>query len=122
MLANDRHVCFIPAADLDRAQAFYERIGLDFLHDDGFARVFRLGETTLRLSPVESLAPQPFTVLGWVVADIADAIGRLRHLGVEPERFGFVPQDDSGVWVTPSGARVAWFKDSEGNLLSLTQH
>jgi catechol 2,3-dioxygenase-like lactoylglutathione lyase family enzyme len=122
MLANDRHVCFIPAVDLDRAQAFYERtLGLEFLAEEGFARVLRLGDTTLRLSPVAGLEPRPFTVLGWEVADIDGALLRLRRLGVDAERFDSLPQDEHGVWHTPSGALVAWFRDSEGNLLSLTE-
>jgi hypothetical protein len=84
--------------------------------------VFRLGDTTLRLSPVEGLEPRPFTVLGWEVTDVEDTLMGLGRLGVDAERFASIPQDERGVWRTPSGALVAWFRDSEGNLLSLTQH
>jgi catechol 2,3-dioxygenase-like lactoylglutathione lyase family enzyme len=119
VLASHRPVCFVPAVDLDRAQAFYAgTLGLELLYDDGFARVLRLGDATLRLTRVESLQPQPFTVLGWEVDDIG---GTLAQLDVEVERFDWIPQDERGVWTTPSGALVAWFRDSEGNLLSVTQ-
>jgi catechol 2,3-dioxygenase-like lactoylglutathione lyase family enzyme len=122
VLASNRPVCFVPATDLDRAQAFYESVlGLELLSDSGFARVFRVGEATLRVTRVENLKPQPFTVMGWEVDDLHDALGELRRRGVATERFSGIEQDESGVWQAPSGDRVAWFKDSEGNSLSLTQ-
>jgi catechol 2,3-dioxygenase-like lactoylglutathione lyase family enzyme len=122
MLAGARHVCFVPAADLDRAQVFYERVlGLEFLYDARFARVFRVGETTLRVTHVDQLEPQPFTVFGWEVGDVVETLAELRERGVLPERFDGIGQDEHGVWAAPSGDLVAWFRDSEGNALSLTQ-
>jgi catechol 2,3-dioxygenase-like lactoylglutathione lyase family enzyme len=122
VLAASRHVCFVPAVDLDRAHAFYKDIlGLEFLYDAIIARVFRIGETTLRVTQVEHLRPQPFTVFGWEVDDVAESITELSKRGVAAERFDGIDQDEHGVWQAPSGALVAWFKDSEGNALSLTQ-
>jgi predicted enzyme related to lactoylglutathione lyase len=60
-------------------------------------------------------------VLGWVVDDIAARVRELSARGVEFQRYGAVQQDELGVWRSPSGARVAWFKDPDGNTLSLTQ-
>lgn len=122
MLKESRAVSFVPAADLDRAQAFYEAVlGLEFLHDAKFARVFGIGETTLRITHVEGLKPQPFTILGWEVESLTEALNELRSHGVESERYEGLEQTEHGIWTAPSGDLVAWFKDSEGNALSLTQ-
>ena len=122
MLAACPHVCFIPAVDLDRAHAFYEDVlGLAFLHDAGFARVFRIGEATLRVTHVEYLKPQPYTVFGWEVDEVVETLMELRNRGVAAERFDGIDQDEHGVWHAPPGDLVAWFKDSEGNTLSITQ-
>jgi catechol 2,3-dioxygenase-like lactoylglutathione lyase family enzyme len=117
-----RHVCFVPALDLDRAQSFYENVlGLEFLYDAVFARVFRIGDTTLRVTRVDELRPQPFTILGWEVSDIVATLGELAEHSLMPEAYDGMGQDENGVWTAPSGDRVAWIRDSEGNALSLTQ-
>ena len=70
---------------------------------------------------MERVSAAPFTVLGWEVADIAAAVGRLINAGVVFERYPWMPRDELGVWSAPSGARVAWLKDPDGNLLSVSQ-
>jgi len=75
----------------------------------------------LRIQKVEQLTPAQHTVLGWGVADIHATVKGLAGKGVAFERYGFLPQDDSGVWTSPVGAKIAWFKDPDGNTLSLTQ-
>jgi predicted enzyme related to lactoylglutathione lyase len=77
--------------------------------------------TLLRIQKVGSLNPPTFTTLGWQVTDIAVAIDELTPLGVAFERYPGMAQDERGIWHSPSGARVAWFKDPDGNTLSLTQ-
>ena len=74
----------------------------------------------LRVTRTERLVPQPFTVLGWRVEDATAAVQELARRGVSFERYPRLEQDDLGVWTSPSGARVAWFKDPDGNLLSVT--
>jgi hypothetical protein len=76
----------------------------------------------LRVTVVNELSPAPFTVLGWQVANIAIAVRSLREAGVEFQRFPGMPQDELGIWSSPGGARVAWFKDLDGNVLSVSQH
>ena len=76
---------------------------------------------TLLIQKVESHDPLPYTELGWKVLDIAAKVSALRDKGVHCERFPGMAQDELGVWASPSGARVAWFKDPDGNVLSLTQ-
>jgi catechol 2,3-dioxygenase-like lactoylglutathione lyase family enzyme len=111
-------IAFVPSVDLGRARGFYEgRLGLTLADETPYALVMRNGATTLRITKVEHLAPQPFTVLGWAVDDIHRAIA---ELGVECVRYDGLDQDEAGVWITPSGDQVAWFKDPDGNTLSLS--
>jgi catechol 2,3-dioxygenase-like lactoylglutathione lyase family enzyme len=115
-------VALVPTTDPARARAFYAgALGLPLEDESPFALVFRVGPTRLRVTVVDEFAPQPFTVLGWVVADIGAAIDALSQCGVAFERYDSVEQDALGVWRAPSGARIAWFKDPDGNVLSLTQ-
>jgi catechol 2,3-dioxygenase-like lactoylglutathione lyase family enzyme len=112
-------VAFVPSTDLERSRAFYEGVlGLELESQDGFACQFRAGSTRLRVTLVEELSPQPFTVLGFSVPDIEAAMA---ELDVTFERFDQLDQDERGIWTAPSGARVAWFKDPDGNTLSLAQ-
>jgi catechol 2,3-dioxygenase-like lactoylglutathione lyase family enzyme len=116
-------VAFVPATDLDRARAFYEGVlGLAVTEHSRFAVAFDVDGTMLRVTAVEHRVAAPYTVLGWAVPDIAAAIDDLTARGVAFERFEGMEQDERGVWRSPSGARVAWFHDPDGNVLSLTQH
>lgn len=122
MLTRADLVAFAPSTDLDRSRTFYQRVlGLFLRSEDDFACVFDAHGTTLRVTRVPALTPAPFTILGWVVPDIAQTIAGLRAQQVEFLRFPGMDQAADGVWTAPSGAKVAWFHDPEGNVLSLTQ-
>lgn len=122
MLGSAKIVAFAPITDAQRARRFYEGVlGLRFVSQDQFALVMDANGTILRLAVVQSLTPQPFTVLGWEVADIQETVAALKQLGVAFERFPGMPQGDLGIWTAPGGAKVAWFKDPDGNLLSVSQ-
>ena len=122
MLDGHTPIAFLATSRPDRARAFYgETLGLALLADEPHALVFDLLGGTLRVQKVSELAPQPFTVLGWQVADAAVSVATLRGRGVAFERYPFLEQDADGIWDAPGGARIAWFKDPDGNLLSLTQ-
>jgi catechol 2,3-dioxygenase-like lactoylglutathione lyase family enzyme len=122
MLGNHDIVAFVATAQSDSTKDFYERVlGLNFVEDSPFALVFDAHGTMLRIQKVEKLQPAPYTALGWHVPDIRAAAESLAGKGVRFERYEGVPQDDLGIWATPSGAHVAWFKDPSGNILSLTQ-
>jgi catechol 2,3-dioxygenase-like lactoylglutathione lyase family enzyme len=121
VLRNARPVAFLTTADSELARSFYEgQLDLQLLGDDAFALVFELGATTLRIAKVEQFTPQPFTVLGWAVDDVEGTIRGLNARGVEFERIPGVEQDGLGIWTSPSGTGVAWFKDPDGNLLSIS--
>ncbi|MEO1476892.1 MAG: VOC family protein [Pseudomonadota bacterium] len=113
---------FVPVADGDQAKTFYgEVLGLTLLEDTPFAVVFKVPGGTLRLAKTPNFTPQPFSLISWVVDDIDADIAALRKAGVVFEFFDGLPQDDQGVWTVPDGAKVCWFKDPDGNLLSLSQ-
>ena len=115
-------IAFVPTKDMTKARLFYEKtLGLKLEGSSPVACAFRAHGVLLRLIAVEQLTPYPFTVLGWSVEDIATTVAGLTANGVAFERIEGVAQDELGVWRSPGGARVAWFKDPDGNTLSLTQ-
>ncbi len=123
MLASSKVVAFIATGDAARAKAFYgEVLGLRLLSEDDFAVVFDANGTTLRVAIVREVVPAPYTVLGWDVEDVAATARRLSAAGVDFERYAWLQQDELGIWSAPSGAKVAWFKDLYGNVLSVSQH
>ena len=75
----------------------------------------------LRVTSVGEFTPHPFTVLGWETPDIVRDIWKLTEAGVTFERYPGMKQDQLGIWTAPSGGQIAWFKDPDGNTLSLTQ-
>jgi catechol 2,3-dioxygenase-like lactoylglutathione lyase family enzyme len=124
MLSNNKIVALVPITDGDKARSFYvDQLGLKFLSDDGFAIVLDANGNMVRLTKMKEVKPQPFTVLGWETADIAADIRQLQDKGVIFERFpDHMKQDELGIWAAPDGTKVAWFKDPDGNILSLSQH
>jgi catechol 2,3-dioxygenase-like lactoylglutathione lyase family enzyme len=122
MLGNAIVTAFVATANPTRSKSFYRDIlGLRLVSDDQFAIVFDCRGVQLRIQKVETLQPHPFTALGWHVPNIRAAVLGLSKVGVAFERYSFLQQDDLGVWQAPSAAKVAWFKDPDGNLLSLTE-
>jgi catechol 2,3-dioxygenase-like lactoylglutathione lyase family enzyme len=115
---------FVATTNPDRAKAFYRDIlGLPLVSEElPFALVFDANGTMLRLTIVREFTPAPYTVLGWRVPVIEEAAGTLQRAGVTFERYSGLTQDELGIWNAPGGARIAWFKDPEGNTLSISQH
>ena len=121
-LDTEALVAFVATTDLVRAREFYvEILGLRFVDEDDFALQVRANGVLLRITPVPDHTPAGFTVLGWSVGDIGASLAGLRATGVEAIRYPWFEQSDDGVWTAPSGDRVAWFADPDGNVLSLTQ-
>jgi catechol 2,3-dioxygenase-like lactoylglutathione lyase family enzyme len=117
-------VGFIASSDPDRARRFYgEILGLPLIQDQlPFALVFEALGTMLRVTVVEQVNPAGYTVLGWKVPDITGATKALSAAGVRFERYPGMHQDELGIWTSPDGASIAWFKDPDRNTLSLSQH
>ena len=123
MLGATDVIAFVPTTDSAKARAFYEGVlGLQFISDDGFALVFSANRIMLRVIRARQFTPVQYTILGWQVKQIADVVAQLQTRGVHFERFGFFEQDDLGIWKAPNGDKVAWFKDPDGNVLSLSEH
>ena len=119
----DTPILFAATTNSKRARKFYEEaLGLEFVADDPFALVFRVGRLQLRLQKVARKPRISYTVLGWAVADIRKTVRQLSEAGVEFIRYSALDQDPEGVWRAPSGARVAWFRDPDYNTLSLTEY
>lgn len=115
-------VGFCVTTDGVRCRAFYEgRLGFRLISEDGFALVFDADGRMLRIQKQKSHEPRPYTVLGWNVVDLEATLARMQAAGVNCERFAGVPQDDKGIMNFPDGTRLAWFKDPDGNVLSVAQ-
>ena len=124
MLASAKLVAFVTVSNAARARTFYrDTLGLRLVSEDGFALAFDANGTMLRVSLVREVVAAPYTTLGWEVDDIIAKAKALKKAGVTLERYeNFLKQDELGIWTAPGGTRVAWFKDPDGNLLSISQH
>lgn len=123
MVEGNRLMAFVPISNAARSKEFYrDTLGLKLIAEDGFALVFDVEGVMLRATLVPKFTPQPFTVLGWTVKDARAAAKQMAGSGIVFERFTGVPQDEDGLWVAPGGAVIGWFKDPDGNVLSIAQH
>ena len=122
MLGDKKIKAFVPTVMPEKARFFYrDMLGLKLLSEDDYALQFDANGIELRVTIVPELKPHGFTVLGWNVPDIKSIVKLLNAKGIVCEKYNFLEQDDLGVWIAPGGSKVAWFKDPDGNLLSLTE-
>jgi len=114
-------MAFIPVRDLAQARTFYgSTLGLAVAEENPYAVVVDAMGTMLRLTQVDELRVQPFTIAGWEVPDVGTVIDALSARGVTFTHYEGMGQDERGIWTTPGGDQVAWFTDPDGNTLSLT--
>jgi len=122
MLGHTPVMSFVAAQNAKRAKEFYrDKLGLRLVREEPIALVFDANGTMLRVQLMRSVTPHPYTVLGWEVRDIAAAVAQLKRSGVAVERFSGFNQDELGIWTAEDRTRVAWLKDPDGNVLSLTE-
>lgn len=124
-LAEQPVIAFVATTDPERARAFYrDQLGLTLVSDElPFALVFDVNGVMLRITAVRDLQPAGYTILGWKVEDIRAAVSAMQGRGVAFERYSGMEQDELGIWDAPGGAaKVAWFRDPDGNTLSLSEH
>jgi catechol 2,3-dioxygenase-like lactoylglutathione lyase family enzyme len=122
MLASSKIIGFVVTTDFSRAREFYEgKLGLRFIGQDDFALVLNSGDNMIRIAKAPGFKPLQSTVLGWEVTDIEATAKWLTSRGVQLEKYPWV-QSESGIWNAPGGDKVAWFKDPDGNTLSISQH
>ena len=123
MLASAKMVGFVPTNDYDEARAFYEgKLGFQFVSLDQFALVLTIGGHKIRIAKISNFTPLQGTILGWEVENIEAVAAWLRNRGVPLENYPFAQDRELGIWTAPSGDKVAWFKDPDGNILSISQH
>jgi len=117
-------IAFAAIHDVAKAKEFYGgTLGLKLLSEEPpFALVYDANGTMIRLGMSKEPPPSRGTVLGWEVPDAVAAVKELMADGVMFERYSFMKQDELGIWTTPTGAKVAWFKDPDGNILSVSEH
>jgi catechol 2,3-dioxygenase-like lactoylglutathione lyase family enzyme len=119
----DSVVTFLTTQNPDAAIKFYrDTLGFTFLRDDGFALVFDMNGVMLRIVKASQFIPAPSTVLGWEAKDISSTMAALVQKGISFERYPNMGLDEQGVCTFPGGDKVAWFKDPDGNVLSISQH
>ncbi len=123
-LSKYRIIAFATICDVAKAKEFYGgKLGLTLLAEEPpFALVYDSNGTMIRLGMSKEPPKSHGTVIGWEVPSVEVAVKELLPLGITFERYGFMQQDDLGIWTTPTGAKVAWFKDPDGNILSLSEH
>ena len=123
-LSEYKIIAFVNVTEAARAKSFYQqKLGLRLVREElPFALVFDANGIMLRLGINEKVAPAQGTVLGWEVPEIGAAVERLEQAGISLECYPFITQDARGIWATPTGAKAAWFKDPDGNVLSVSEH
>lgn len=123
-LSDHSIVAFVATSDPERAKQFYgEKLALPLIQEQmPFALVYDAHGTMLRVIVVQEVHAAKYTVLGWEVPDIAEAANGLTAAGIQFERYPGIQQDELGIWTSPSGSKVGWFKDPDGNTLSISQH
>jgi catechol 2,3-dioxygenase-like lactoylglutathione lyase family enzyme len=116
-------VAFINVSDRDRALSFYRDVlGLELRSSDAFGDFIQLEGALLRLTVLPDFKAHPHPVLGWNVPDIVAAARSMRGRGLAFTIYEGFGQDELGIWTAPDGqAKVAWFADPDGNVLSISQ-
>ncbi len=123
MLASGKLMGFIPTTNYSKAREFYEgKLGFEVVGLDQFAMVMQMGGNQIRAVQLPAFTPQQGTILGWQVEEIEAVATWLLERGIETEKYSFIQDQKLGIWNAPSGDRVAWFKDPDGNVLSISQH
>ena len=121
-LRNQNAISFLATANASKSKLFFEQtLGLHLIEETDFALVFLTGDVQLRIQKVEQISPTGYTSMGWQIDNIEALVAVLSDRGVVFDQCDGLEQSQSGIWTSPSGAKVAWFKDPDGNTLSLTE-
>jgi len=123
MLTDMKLIGFLVTIDYDRAREFYEqKLGFEFVSVDQYALVMRTAKNMIRITKIKNFTPARNTVLGWEVENIEDEVRMLTQRGIEFENYPFIQDHELRIWTAPGGDKIAWFKDPDGNVLSLSTH
>ena len=124
MLGNYDLVAFVMTNDAVRSKEFFAgKLGLRLIDEEEFAITLDAHGVMLKLVKMKNHVPTSHTVLGWEVPDITVTVGEMAGAGVVFEKYDFLEQDELGIWSAGErAAKIAWFKDPDGNVLSISQH
>jgi catechol 2,3-dioxygenase-like lactoylglutathione lyase family enzyme len=123
MLADMNMIGFLLTKDYEKARAFYEgKLGFEFVSLDQFALVMQAGKSMIRIVKVPTFTALQSTVLGWQVPDVEAIVDWFVKRAVVFEKYPFVQDKERGIWTAPGGSKIAWFKDPDGNVLSVSEH
>lgn len=123
MLASSTLQTIVLTSRIAEAEKFYSGVlGLPLNDKSHGALVYDVGGSDLRVSPVPETRPSAHTVLGFAVPNLRAIVELLKQRGVGLERIAGLTHDSTGILTTPEGAKVAWFRDPDGNLLSVMQY
>jgi catechol 2,3-dioxygenase-like lactoylglutathione lyase family enzyme len=122
MLATARLQTIVCVSDLDRARHFYgELLGLPVSRTPFNGLVFDAGGSDLMVAPTPDPTPSAHTVIGFAVADVRAVVRALADKGLACHRAPHLSFDPDGIATAPDGTRVAWYRDPDGNFLSVVQ-
>jgi catechol 2,3-dioxygenase-like lactoylglutathione lyase family enzyme len=122
MLFDKEIKIYISSTKLSAAKYFYkDKLGLMILSEKESGIELRANGVSLTIQFVKSFTPQKFTVLGWRVKNIAEIVSLLNNNGIHCERYESLQQDYHGIWTSLEGVKQAWFKDPDGNILSISE-
>jgi catechol 2,3-dioxygenase-like lactoylglutathione lyase family enzyme len=123
MLDSSKIIGFAPTKDATAARTFYvDQLGLTFVSEDEYALVLNANGNMVRIIKARDFKPVQYTVLGWEVQNLAAVAAKLKDQGVVFEQYPFIQDKQLGIWTAPNGDKIAWFKDPDGNVLSISQH
>ena len=116
-------VAFLYVTEREAALRFYrDLLGLELRSSDDFGDFLDAGGALVRMTSMVEHKAGPHPVFGWEVPDIEAAARQLSECGVRLRIYEGMGQDELGIWTSPEGtAKVAWFEDPDGNVLSFSQ-
>jgi catechol 2,3-dioxygenase-like lactoylglutathione lyase family enzyme len=122
MLQDSPMYSYIPAKDLARARRFYEgTLGFRVKQEINGGVVYEsAGGTACFLYPTPNAGTSQASQAFWDVKDIDAEVAELERRGVALEKYDMPGTDARGI-TTAGGAKAAWFKDSEGNIMAIIQ-
>ena len=123
MLQNAPMYSYIPAKDVARARKFYEeKLGIKPKQETAGGVVYEFGNgTACFLYPTPNAGTSQASQAFWQVDDIEREVAELKTRGVKFEEYDMPDMKGENSIYTGGGARAAWFKDSEGNILAVIQ-
>jgi catechol 2,3-dioxygenase-like lactoylglutathione lyase family enzyme len=122
MLSTAPIRAYIPVSDVARARRFYEdKIGLRPKQEYAGGVIYECGGTEVFMYPTPNAGTSRASQAFWQVADVEKEVAELKARGVKFEEYDMPGMKTQNSIATGGGAKTAWFKDTEGNILAVSQ-